>query len=347
MEKVIEPILQPGFYIPLGKSISIFIIGTFITLLVAYSCRNILSKFTSKTKTETDDYILNVVIKTIKPLGLVLSFSFAWVILPFEGTVDTFFLGVTKLICLILIVRLLNKIVLRVIQRWALKIDDSSISSMLKSLSPMLRAVIWGIGSVFYLQNIGVQMAAIWALLSAGGIGAGLALKDPVQEFFEYITILLDKPFQNGEFINIDNIWATVERVGVRSTRLRSLSGEVIIMSNSALTSGVISNYAEMNYRRLVTRIGVVYETPVAKMKEIPGLIKKIVDSVNDASFDRCHFIEFGDFNLCFELVYYIPTSNYVRAMEAQQKINLEIMDLFEKENIAFAFPTQTINLQK
>ena len=128
-------------------------------------------------------------------------------------------------------------------------------------------------------------MAAIWALLSAGGIGAGLALKEPVQEFFEYITILLDKPFENGQFIHVDGVWASVERVGVRSTRLRSINGEIIVLSNSALTNGKISNYGEMEYRRLVHKLGVVYETPVLKMKKIPGLIKEIIDSTEDAVF--------------------------------------------------------------
>ena len=216
---------------------------------------------------------------------------------------------------------------------------------MIQSLSPMFRALIWCIGFVFYLQNMGVQMAALWALLSAGGIGAGLALKEPVQEFFEYITILLDKPFENGQFIHVDGIWASVERVGVRSTRLRSINGEIIVMSNSDLTNGKISNYGEMEYRRLVHKLGVVYETPHSKMKEIPNIIKTIIESTEDVVFDRCHFIEFGNFSLDFELVYYIPTNNYLRAMEAQQKVNLNIMKVFEEENISFAFPTQTLHL--
>ena len=190
-------------------------------------------------------------------------------------------------------------------------------------------------------------MAAIWALLSAGGIGAGLALKEPVQEFFEYITILLDKPFQDGQFINIQNVWAKVERVGVRSTRLRSINGEIIVMSNSALTNGKISNYGEMEYRRLVHKLGVIYETPLAKMKEIPNMIREIIESTEDVIFDRCHFVEFGECSLNFELVYYIPTNNYLRAMEAQQKVNFEIMKAFEENDIDFAFPTQTIHLSK
>ena len=181
-------------------------------------------------------------------------------------------------------------------------------------------------------------MTAIWALLSAGGIGAGLALKDPVQEFFEYITILLDKPFQKGEFIKSDSVLGMVERVGVRSSRIRSINGEVIVMSNSALTNGIISNYAQMEKRRLVHKLGVVYETSPKLMKLIPTIIEKIVEDTKDAYFDRCHFTDFGDFSLNFELVYYIPTNNYLAAMEAQQSINLRIIEEFAFNNICLLY---------
>ncbi|KGG11817.1 Small mechanosensitive ion channel [Prochlorococcus sp. SS52] len=308
------------------------------------------SKLALRTKSDTDDYILRLIVETIKPLGIAISTFAAWRVLaikvniPFvNGTIA----GVFKLILLFLIVRLINRVLIRLITSWAQKINDPAVSTMLRSLSPMVRALIWCIGVVFYLNNMGVQMAAIWALLSAGGIGAGLALKEPVQEFFEYITILLDKPFQNGQFIHIDGVWARVERVGVRSTRMRSINGEIIVMSNSSLTNGVISNYAEMESRRLVHKIGVVYNTKYSQMESIPNIIKSIVEETNDAIFDRCHFIEFGESSLDFELVYYIPTNNYLSAMNAQQRINLEIMRVFEREGIEFAFPTQTIHVSK
>ena len=188
-------------------------------------------------------------------------------------------------------------------------------------------------------------MAAIWALLSAGGIGAGLALKQPVSEFFEYITILLDKPFQTGQFINVGEVWGTVERVGVRSTRLRSVNGEAIVMSNSALTSSVVANYGEMQERRLIYRLGVTYDTSHAVLERIPGLLKAIVEQGGDARFDRAHFVAFNSSSLDFELVYFVPSNDYIQAMEAQQRINLDIVQRFAKEGIEFAFPTQTLHV--
>tara|TARA_Y100001968_G_scaffold217938_1_gene200582 strand:+ start:61735 stop:62763 length:1029 start_codon:yes stop_codon:yes gene_type:complete len=326
-------------------SLGTFAIGCLITIISFSTTKKILSKIARRTKTKLDDYIANAVLERIKPLGYLISASFAWSFLEVKESLDNLVIGLIRLLVLILIVRLVNKVFLKVIQQWSSQINDISISVMINSLSPMIRALVWCIGIVFYLQNMGVQMTAIWALLSAGGIGAGLALKEPVQEFFEYITILLDKPFQNGQFINIDNIWARVERVGVRSTRLRSINGEIIVMSNSRLTNGVISNYAEMEKRRLVHKLGVVYDTSYEKMRKIPEMIKLIIENTENTNFDRCHFIKFGDCSLDFELVYYIPTSNYLSAMVAQQTVNLEIMKKFEEENIEFAFPTQTVNL--
>ena len=334
-------------YKTLIYAVSTLIIGTISTVLLTKIGGRLLKGLTLRTKSETDDYIVKSVIKIFKPIGFVLSFYLSILIIVKENTFENFAHGFFRLILIFLILRLLSQIILRIIQRWTSKIEDDAIISMIASLTPLIKAGIWLIGIIFYLQNMGVQMAAIWALLSAGGIGAGLALKEPVQEFFEYIIILLDKPFQNGEFINIDNVWATVERVGVRSTRLRSLNGESIVVSNSYLTTGIISNYAQMKKRRLIHRLGVVYETDISKMMKVPEIIEKIINSVEDATFDRCHFVEFGNFSLDFELVYFIPTNNYSRAMIAQQKINIEIMKKFKEEGINFAFPTQTINLSK
>ena len=328
-------------------ALAALLIGSFLSFILARVLRSVLGKIAAKTASTTDDYIVNTAVSAVKPIGWLISTTIAWQILPIPKEVDDTGISIIKLFFLVITVRLANKIAIRLVERSALHVDDPAVSTMLKSAGPMVRALIWSLGFVFYLQNIGVQMAALWALLSAGGIGAGLALKEPVQEFFEYITILLDKPFQNGQFINVDNIWATVERVAVRSTRLRSLNGEIIVMSNSLLTKGVISNYAEMESRRLVHRIGVVYSTPYSVMKTIPDVIKRVIDDVENTTYDRCHFVGFGDSSLNIEFVYYITTKEYKKAMKAQQAINLEIMREFEEKNIDFAFPTRTINIAK
>lgn len=319
--------------------------GGLLSLLVARVFGVVFGRLTRKTRSETDDFIVQVIVETIPILGWVVSASWAWWLIPTAPEADRVVFTVAKLILVIFLVRLVNRISLRLLQRSAIHSGDPAVGSMLRALAPMLRALVWCVGAVLYLQNIGVQMAAIWALLSAGGIGAGLALKQPVSEFFEYITILLDKPFQTGQFINVGEVWGTVERVGVRSTRLRSVNGEAIVMSNSALTSSVVANYGEMQERRLIYRLGVTYDTSHAVLERIPGLLKAIVEQGGDARFDRAHFVAFNSSSLDFELVYFVPSNDYIQAMEAQQRINLDIVQRFAQEGIEFAFPTQTLHV--
>ena len=329
-------------------SMLILLTGIVLTVITSKITRFSLRRISKRTKTEFDDYIFASITNLIKPIGVLLSIYFA---LDYYFIEDIKFvsiiLNLEKLLILIIVIKAINKILIRSLKETTDKINDPSLISMFSSLTPLIKAFSWTIGSIFYLQNIGVQMTAIWALLSAGGIGAGLALKDPVQEFFEYITILLDKPFQKGEFIKANGIIGMVERVGVRSSRIRSINGEIIVMSNSSLTNGIISNYAQMRKRRLVHKLGVIYETPSEMIKKIPFLIERIIQDTNNATFDRCHFTSFGDFSLNFELVYYIPTNNYLAAMEAQQEINIKIIEQFKSNNIEFAFPTQTLNINE
>ncbi len=258
-------------------AISIFSIGIVSTILTSKTSKIFFKRLTNRTKNDFDDFIFEAITNTIKPIGILLSIYFTIDYLSVNDvTFISVLLNIKKLLILIIIIKALNKILIRLLSEATNKINDSSLSSMISSLTPLTKAFTWTIGSIFYLQNIGVQMTAIWALLSAGGIGAGLALKDPVQEFFEYITILLDKPFQKGEFIKADGVLGMVERVGVRSSRIRSINGEIIVMSNSSLTNGMIANYAQMKKRRLVHNLGVVYETSPEIMKRIPLILKKL-----------------------------------------------------------------------
>ena len=326
----------------------IFLIGALASILIEKITKLFFKRISKRTKTNFDDFLFDSITNVIKPIGFLLTIYFS-IDYYFENKISFVWvlLNIDKLLIVIILIKLINKILIRSLLETTRKLTDSSIISMISSLTPLIKAFTWTLGSIFYLQNIGVQMTAIWALLSAGGIGAGLALKDPVQEFFEYITILLDKPFQKGEFIKAGEILGKVERVGVRSSRIRSINGEIIVISNSSLTNGIISNYAQMEKRRLVHKLGVIYETKPETMKEIPLIIQTIVENAKNASFDRCHFTDFGDFSLNFELVYYIPTNDYIAAMEAQQYINLRIMEEFKIYNIDFAFPTQTLQIEQ
>ena len=327
----------PGTTTTLLPALLTLVGGGLLGLLVARLVQRVLGRIARRTVSTTDDFVMTVLADTIPPVVWVLSASLAWQILPTDAASDQVVYGVAKLILVVLIVRLVNRIGRRLLQRWANRASDAEVANLIRSLAPMLKALVWCLGVVFYLQNIGVQMAAIWALLSAGGIGAGLALKEPVSQFFEYITILLDKPFQPGQLIRVGQVWGTVEKVGVRSTRLRSINGESIVMSNSSLTGAAVANFGEMQRRRLSVRLGLNLNTPVEQLERLPEQLAEIVNSEGTAEFERCHFVSLEKTSLDFELVYYVPSNEFKQALDVQQRINLAILRRFAEQGLELA----------
>ena len=317
--------------------------GWLVVWLVGRIGRSVALKVARRTRSTTDDFVIKSLFDALIPLAWMGVVVWSWEAIPYDGIGDKLVSWFTTLVTVVVIVRVVDRVVNRLLLRFLQRLDNTNGMQLLEMFQPMVRVLFWVIGVVTYLQAIGVGLGVLWALLSAGGIGAGLALREPVAEFFEYITILLDKPFEQGDLVNTDSLWAKVEKVGIRSTRLRSLNGELVIMSNSMLTSQPLSNYAAMQRRRRLYRFGVTYDTSPTVMENIPAMVRAVVEATKDAEFDRCHFVEFGSSSLDFELCYFIPTSDYVRAMDAQQNVNLGIMKAFAQQGIDFAFPTQTL----
>ena len=320
------------------------VVGVGITLATTLVLRRFLPRFTRRTSSDFDDFVLRALSDAVIPFGIVVTLLMVKTNLGLPNDVLRAYDVVLRIVGSIVIIRLVNRIGIRFLQGVARR-SDSDLEQVFKSLQPLVQAVIWIIGALILFQSLGVQLAAIWALLSAGGIGVGLALKEPAQELFAYLMILLDKPFTVGQFISVGSTSATVEKIGVRSTHLRSLRGEVVVMNNSALTNSTVLNFADMHTRRMIYSLGVTYSTSVDQMKAIPAWVEQIIDAVPNASFNRCHFTEFGDSSLNLELVYYIDTRDYTTALNAQQAVNLGIMDRFAREGVDFAFPSRTLYL--
>ena len=320
-------------------------VGTTITLLVSFLLRNVFPKLTQKTPGDFDDFVLRTLSESILPFGIVVVLLLIQSDLGLSNDVQRAYDVLLRIFGTVVIVRFANRVGIRFLQGVAHRSGDD-LQQLFISLQPLIKALIWMIGALVLFQSLGVKLAAIWALLSAGGIGIGLALKDPAQELFAYLMILLDKPFTVGQFINVGSTWATVERIGVRSTHLRSLRGEIVVMNNSALTNSTILNFADMNTRRMIYSLGVTYSTTVDQMKAIPAMVEEVINAVDNTNFSRCHFTEFADSSLNFELVYYIDTRELPVALSEQQAINIGIMEAFAREGIDFAFPTQTLCLE-
>jgi small-conductance mechanosensitive channel len=208
----------------------------------------------------------------------------------------------------------------------------------------IVNIVIWVLGIVFLVNNLGYDITSVITGLGIGGIAIALAAQTILGDLFNYFVIFFDKPFEIGDFIIVDDKMGVVEYIGVKSTRLRTLSGEQLICSNTNLTNSRVHNYKRMEKRRVVFSIGVTYDTDTNKIENIPAILRDIIDSQKSSTqFDRAHFSGFGDFSLNFEAVYYILSADYNLYMDVQQEIYLSILKTFKKEGIEFAYPTQTL----
>jgi len=221
--------------------------------------------------------------------------------------------------------------------------DDPARTMGLPVLTFVGKVCIWSLVGVLCLQAVGQDINALIAGLGVGGIAIALAAQNILGDLFASITILLDKPFVVGDAIVLGDFQGTVENIGVKTTRLRSVSGEQIIIGNHDLVSSRVRNFKRLTERRQVFTIGITYDTPADKVAALPEILRQIVASVPDTRFDRAHFKSFGDSALLFEVVYFVKKSEFNALMDVQQRINLEIYRRFAAEGIAFAFPTQTV----
>ena len=225
--------------------------------------------------------------------------------------------------------------------------DDSGSHTAVEIIKTISQIGLWTIGILLILSNLGIEVTSLIAGLGIGGIAIAFALQAVLGDLFSSFTIYFDKPFKVGDFIVVGDLAGTVERVGIKTTRLRALQGEEVIISNSDLTGSRIHNYKRMDKRRILFSFGVVYETPVSKLKEIPSIVENVFKAVENAALDRAHFKSLGDFSLNFEIVYHVLSDDYGEYMDIQQRVNTALREAFETENIAFAFPTQTVYVAK
>ena len=219
----------------------------------------------------------------------------------------------------------------------------TSIRNAISLIKFLARTAIWSLAILMVLDNLGLDVTTLVAGLGIGGIAIALAAQNILGDLFASLAIILDKPFVVGDFIIFGEFSGTVERVGVKTTRLRSLSGEQLVVPNADLLSTRLRNMRRMHERRAVFTLGVVYETPYETLKRIPQMLQEIVEAEETARFDRAHFASYGDFSLNFEVVYYVLSPEYAKYMDTQQSIYFNIFKRFEDEGIAFAYPTKTV----
>ena len=209
------------------------------------------------------------------------------------------------------------------------------------------RVTIWAFVLLLTLDNLGIEIKPLLAGLGIGGIAVALAVQNVLGDLLASLSITLDRPFVVGDALGVDTFNGTVEYIGVKSTRLRSLDGEQIIMPNSNLLSSRLRNFTRMTERRVVYPVSVTQETTREQLQKIPGLIRSLIEEHKDVRFDRSHFSRIGPASFDFEAVYIVLTSNYGRHMDILQTINLKLIEAFERDGIRFAYPTQRLWLEQ
>lgn len=220
---------------------------------------------------------------------------------------------------------------------------DAARVTMVSSMVRVGYLLIWAIVLILLLNNYGVDVTAMVAGLGVGGLAVAFAFQNILKDIFGSFSIVFDKPFVIGDFINLGEHMGTVEYIGTKTTRIRSLSGELIVISNNDLLSTRIRNFGNMYERRVVFTIRVQYGTPAAKLEKIPAIITGLIKKYDDVRFDRAHLQTFTDFGLQFEVVYIVLVPDFNRMMDIQQEINLALYRTFEQEGIRFAVPIQNM----
>ena len=221
--------------------------------------------------------------------------------------------------------------------------QDSSSATTITFLGFVAKLILWVIVFLLILDNLGVNITGLVAGLGIGGIAVALAVQNILGDLLASLSIVLDKPFVIGDFVVVDTLSGTVEHIGLKTTRIRSLNGEQLIFSNNDLLKSRIHNYKRMDERRIVFKFGVVYQTSLEKLRLIKEMVTDIIEKQDSVRLDRVHFKEYGDASLVYEVVYFVASPDFNRYMDVQEKINLEIFRRIHEEGIEFAYPTQTI----
>ncbi len=301
-----------------------------------------------KTPTQLDDLIVELLDKTKSLFIVIISIYFGSLVLDLP---DAAYSAVRSVLIVVLLLQIGywgNALVGYWIRRSVQKklTEDAATATTMSALGFVTKIVIWSVVLLAALDTF-MDVTAIIAGVGIGGIAIALAVQNILSDLFASVSIIVDKPFVIGDFIIVGDQLGTVERIGLKTTRVRSLTGEQIIFSNSDLLSSRVRNFKRMFERRIVFSVGVTYQTSHEAVQEIPGLIREIVEETPETRFDRSHFKAFGDFALLFETVFYVLKPDFNTYMDAQQTINLGIMQAFAERGIEFAYPTQTLYVQR
>jgi MscS family membrane protein len=323
------------------------LIGSFLLVKILYWIfSSVFKNITSKTKTNLDDILLKNLQKPLTNLVVIGAYYFSVSYLHFDKNIETVLINIAYLFFTITLTSIVSKIIDALISEVILPISKKTETSFDNHLIPVIqkavRAIIWSLGIVIGLDNIGFDITAMIAGLGIGGLALALAAQDSVKNIFAGIMIFLDKPFKINDRIKIDGHDGTVEEVGLRSTRIRTLEGRIVTIPNCTFTDNSVINVTSQPALKVKINLGLTYDTNEEQMQKAIDILQDIVKGQDAITNDyAAGFNEFGDFSLNILFMYYVkPESHW---LDTQTLVNKEVLRRFNKEGLDFAFPTQTI----
>lgn len=338
---------------PYVLGVVMFIVLSLFFKVVLFTIINRLKALSAKTHTDVDDVIIGALsgIRTWVYTLVALYISVQFFTLP--SMLDTLVTGVTLFAVAWQTIEIALSFVRYGVMRFMAKDEDGdgqidpNSATAADMVILLARIVLWALGGLFVLSNLGIEVTSLAAGLGVGGIAVAFAVQGILSDLFASFSIYFDKPFRVGDFVVIGTDSGTVEKIGIKTTRIRTLQGEELVVSNAELTTARVQNFKKLERRRVVAQFGVTYETSRDQLHAIPGYVEAIFADIEGVSFDRVHFATFGDSALLFEVVYHIESGDYAFYMDKQQQFNYALIDKFVAENIDFAYPTQLVYVRQ
>jgi small-conductance mechanosensitive channel len=347
-----EPILTRTYFNNTVQDYLIALGGILVGILILRIFKRTLlirlKKWSDKTETKIDNYV----VEGVEKFGLpILNFFIIYLgvnYLTLSEKATKYVHGALAVIITYFALRLISSTILIILQTNVRQQEQGEEKvKQLGGIMLLLNIFIWAVGLLFLFSNLGYDVTTIIAGLGIGGIAIALAAQNILGDLFNYFVIFFDRPFEIGDFIVVDDKKGNVEHIGIKTTRLKSLTGEQLVFSNSDLSNSRIHNFKRMEQRRISFTLGVIYDTSLDQLREIPVIVRSIIEEQKEVSLDRVHFFSYGDYSLKYEVVYFVETSDYNRYADIQQDINFRIFEVFKEKGIQFAYPSQTIFMAK
>ena len=328
------------------------ITGMFITWAIIRIIRQVLISrleiWISKTSTNYDDVLLSVIQKYISPYVYILINYQIIRSLNLSPQVRKILATAIAMITIFFVIRLINHAVQLALRGFMHRRNESAERiRQIRGVVTVFKALNWIIGFIVLLANLGFDVRTFLAGLGVGGIAIALAAQTILVDLFSYFVIFFDRPFEIGDYVTTPTAAGIVEQIGIKTTRLRSLDGEQIIMSNTEMTKSTLRNYKKLERRRSVFTLQVVYSTSTEMLRQLPTITKDIISSQELATFDRAHLSDFGSSSINFEIVYFVESREYRKYMDTQHSVLLKIVEAFRERGIEFAYPSQTLYFDK